>query len=74
MNMDKLQLFSRDWVEHSFKMLVSRNIRERRQDERTFVEQGTMKHRLQAMKSCIADARTYRVARILRPLASARFN
>jgi hypothetical protein len=74
MNENKGQLFSRDWVEHSFKLLISRNIRERRQDERTFVEQATMKHRFQAMKSCIADARTYRVARILRPLASARFN
>lgn len=74
MNAIKLRLFNRDWIEHGFGMLVNRNIRERRRQERRFVEQRTTKHQLQAMKPCIADARSYRVARTLQPLASARFD
>jgi hypothetical protein len=42
---------------------VDRRVRERRREELQFAEQRTTKHRLQARKSCIADARSYRVAR-----------
>jgi hypothetical protein len=63
MNWKKLYLFGRDQVEHSFKTLVDRRVRERRREELQFAEQRTTKHRLQARKSCIADARSYRVAR-----------
>ena len=74
MNGSKLHLFSQDWIEHGFRMLVSRNIRERRQQERQLAEQRSTKHQLQAIKACIADERSYRVARTLRPLARARFD
>jgi len=74
MNWHELHLFSRDRVEHSFKTLVDRRIGERRREERRLAEQRTTKHRLQARKSCIADARTYRVARRLPLLATARFD
>ena len=63
MNWKKLHLFGRDQAEHSFKNLVDRRIRERGREERRFAEQRTTKYRLQARKSCIADARSYRVAR-----------
>ena len=63
MNWKKLHLFGRDQVEHSFKNLVDRRIRERGREERRFADQRTTKYRLQARKSCIADARSYRVAR-----------
>jgi len=71
MKWPKLNLFSRGWIEHSFKTLVDRKIREQRREERRLVEQRTTKHRLQARKSCIADARNYRVARPLPVLAAA---
>ncbi len=74
MNWQELHLFGRDWVEHRFKTLVGRKIREQRRDERRLAEQRTTKHRLQARKSCIADARTYRVARRLPLLAMAQFD
>ncbi len=74
MNWHELHLFGRDYVEHSFKTLVDRRIRERRREERRLAEQRTTKHRLQARNSCIADARTYRVARRLPLLATARFD
>ncbi len=45
-----------------FKIFVDRTIRERRQNERQLAERRTTKHRLEARKSCIADARNYRVA------------
>ena len=73
MNWNKLHLFGRRWVDHSFGTLVNRKIRERRRQERRFAEQRTTKHRLEAIKSCIADARSYRVARNLPMLADARF-
>jgi hypothetical protein len=73
MNWEKPRLFLRDWVEHSFKTLVVRTIREQRCEERRFAEQRTTKHQLQARKSCIRDARSYRVARRLPLLVNAQF-
>jgi hypothetical protein len=35
---------------------------ERRRDERRLAEQRTTKHQFQARKSCVADARSYRIA------------
>src|SRR5213079_3382359 len=73
MNWDKLLLIGRD--RDSFKALVGRKIREQRQDERQFAEHRTTKHQLQARKSCVADARSYRVARRLPvPAAAAQFD
>ena len=70
MNWDKLLVIGRD--RDSFKALVGRKIREQRQDERQFAEHRTTKHQLQARKSCVADARSYRVARRLPAPAAAR--
>jgi hypothetical protein len=36
---------------------------EQRRDERRLAEQRTTKHQVEARKSCIADSRTYRIAR-----------
>jgi hypothetical protein len=59
----KLLLIGRvDQVGDSFKTFVDRKIRERRRDERRLCEIRTTKHQLQARKSCVADARSYRVA------------
>ena len=63
MNWDKLLVIGRD--SDSFKALVGRKICERRQDERQLAELCTTKHQLQARNSCVADARSYRVARRL---------
>jgi hypothetical protein len=73
MNWKKPHLFGR-WVEHSLKTLVDRKSREQRREERRLAEQRTTKHRFQARKSCIADARNYRVARQLRLLVTAQFD
>jgi hypothetical protein len=63
MNWGKLLLVGRvDHVGDSFKTLVDRKIRDQRRDERRLGEHRTTKHRLQARKSCVADARSYRVA------------
>ena len=70
MNWDKLLVIGRD--RDSFKALVGRKIREQRQDERQFAEHRTTKHQLQARNSCVADARSYRVARRLPVPAAAR--
>ena len=72
MNWDKLLVIGRD--RDSFKVLVGRKIRERRQDERQLAEHRTTKHQLQARNSCVADARSYRVARRLPVPAAARFD
>ena len=61
----KFPLFGRDRIENSFMHLVDRSIREQRRDELRLAEQRATKHRFQARKSCIADARSYRVARRL---------
>jgi hypothetical protein len=73
MNWDKPRLFLRGWVEHSFQTLVVRTIRQQRYEERRFAEQRTTKHQLQAKKSCIRDARSYRVARRLPLIVNAQF-
>jgi hypothetical protein len=61
-NWEKLH-FGRDQVQDRFKALVERTIRERRREERRLAEQRIRRHRLQARQSCVADARSYRVAR-----------
>ena len=63
MNWHELHLFGRDRVEHSFKTMVGRKIREQRREERRLAEQRTTKHQLLARNSCVADARRYRIAR-----------
>ena len=50
-------------IRGSFKNFVDRKIRERRRDERRLAEQCTIKHQLLARNSCVADARSYRIAR-----------
>ena len=70
MNWDELLVIGRD--RDSFKALVGRKIREQRHDERQFAELRTTKHQLQARNSCVADARSYRVARRLPVPAAAR--
>ena len=72
MNWEKLFLIGRD--RDSFKALVGRKIRERRRDERQLAEHCTTKHRLQARNSCVADARSYRVARRLPVPAAEHFD
>jgi hypothetical protein len=72
MNWDKLLVLGRD--RDSFKALVGRKVRERRRDERELAEHRTTKHQLQARNSCVADARSYRVARRLPVFAPARFD
>ena len=62
MNWRQLLLGNGDQLGNSFRSLVDRKIHERRQNERQLAERRTTKHRLQAKKSCVADARSYRVA------------
>jgi hypothetical protein len=69
----KRHLIGWDPVQDAFKNLADRKIRERRRDERRLAEQHTTTHRLQARKSCVADARSYRVARRLPVPATAQF-
>jgi hypothetical protein len=54
--------------------LVDRSLRKQRREQRRLAEQRATKHRLQARKSCIADARSYRVARRMPVLAVAQFD
>ena len=70
----KFLLFGRDKIENSLMGFVDRKIGEQRLDERRLAEQRTTKHRFQARKSCVADARSYRVARRLPVLAVAQFD
>jgi hypothetical protein len=51
-----------DQLGNGFRTLIDRTIRERLRYERQLAEHRTTKHRLQARKSCLADARSYRVA------------
>jgi len=62
-----------DQVGESFKTLVDRKIRERRRAERRLAEHRMTTHQLQARNSCVADARSYRVARRLPVPAAAPF-
>ena len=57
-------LFGRgqDQLGNSFRTLIDRKARERRQSERQFAECRMKKYRFEARKSCVADARSYRVA------------
>ena len=61
--MNGKSLFSRGEIDNSLVRFADRKISERRRDERRFAEQRTTKHRFQARQSCVADARSYRVAR-----------
>ena len=70
----KFLLFGRDETENSFMHFVDRKLSEQRRDQRRFAEQRTTKYRFQARKSCIADARSYRVARRFPLLAFAQFD
>jgi hypothetical protein len=70
----KFLLFGRNEIDNSIMRFVDRKIREQRRDERKLVEQRTTKHQFQAIKSCIIDARSYRVARRLPVLAIAQFH
>jgi hypothetical protein len=70
----KFPLFGRNEIENSFMRFVDRKVREQRRDERQLAEQRTTKHRLQARKSGIADARTYRIARRLPVLTVTQFD
>jgi len=62
MNWGQLLLGDEDRLGNGFRAFIDRKIRERRQRERQLAERRTTKHRLQARKSCVADARNYRVA------------
>jgi hypothetical protein len=63
MNWEQLFLIGRGGqVGDSFKTLVDREIRERRRHERRLAEHRMTTHQLQARNSCVADARSYRVA------------
>jgi len=69
----KFRLFGRGDIENSFMHLVDRSMREQRREERRLAEQRATKHGFQARKSCVADARSYRVARRLPVLDVAQF-
>ena len=73
MNTANGHLFGRDQVEHSFRALVDRTIREQRREERQLAEQRGTKHQFQARNSCTLDGRSYRIARRLLLLARAQF-
>lgn len=70
----KFLLFGRDETENSLIRFVDRKISEQRREERRFAEQLTTKYRFQARNSCVADARSYRVARRFPLLAIAQFD
>ena len=60
---DKFPLIGSGRIPVSFKNLIDLEIRERRRGERRLAEQRTTKHQLLARNSCVADARSYRIAR-----------
>jgi hypothetical protein len=62
MNIGKLQLRDHPYLGSGFKSFVDRKMRERRRNERQLAERRTMKHCLEAKNSCVADARSYRIA------------
>ncbi|PYK18466.1 MAG: hypothetical protein DME55_06580 [Verrucomicrobia bacterium] len=70
----KFLLFGEDEIENSLMRFVDRKVGEQRRDERRLAEQRTTKHRFQARKSCVADARSYRIARRLPAPGVARFD
>ena len=73
MNFAKGHLFARGRVQHSFKTLVDRTIREQHREERRLAEQRATKHQFHARNSCILDGRNYRIARRLFLFARAQF-
>jgi hypothetical protein len=62
MKLGQLLLGAQDQLGNGFRPFADRKIRERRRNERQLAERLTTRHRLEARKSCIADARSYRVA------------
>jgi hypothetical protein len=60
---DKFLLISSGRISGSLKNLIDRKIREQHRGERRLAEQRTTKHQLLARNSCVADARSYRIAR-----------
>jgi len=60
---EKFPLISRGRIRGRFETFFDRKIREQRRDERRRAEQRTTKHQLLARNSCVADARSYRIAR-----------
>src|SRR4029453_11391354 len=70
----KLLLFGRTEIENSLVRFADRMVSEQRRDERRLAEQRTTKHLFQARKSCIADARNYRIARRFPTSAIAQFD
>jgi hypothetical protein len=58
----KVLLFGRP-RQDDFGFLLHRQMRKQRRNDRQLAEQCTTKHQLEARKSCVADARSYRVAR-----------
>ena len=70
----KFLLFGRAETENSLIRFADRKISEQRRDERRLAEQRTTKYRFPARKSCIADARSYRVARRFPSIAIAQFD
>jgi len=70
----KFLLFGRVETENSLIRFADRKISEQRRDERRLAEQRTTKYRFPARKSCIADARSYRVARRFPSIAIAQFD
>jgi hypothetical protein len=59
----KVPLIGRDQVRGGFNTVVDRQIRKQRRNERRLAEQRTTKHQFEARKSCVVDARNYRIAR-----------
>ena len=62
MNTNSL-LFNDGEIDGTLVRFANRKFTEQRHDERRLAEQRVTKHRFQARKSCVADARSYRVAR-----------
>jgi hypothetical protein len=62
MNLGLLLLGDENQLGNGFRIFVDRKIGEQRQNERQLAERRTTKYRLRARKSCVADARSYRVA------------
>jgi hypothetical protein len=62
MNWEKLLLLGGDRVQSNFGTLVDRKVRDQRRNERRLTEYRMTKHQIEARKSCVADARSYRVA------------
>lgn len=60
---EEFLLIGSDRIRGSFKNFVDCKIRERRRGERRLAEQRTTKHQFLARNSCVADARSYRIAR-----------